>query len=114
MCKASTAELPDFADMGIKVAYIKNQIVCLQINQVYAQLSQKWQNSEQFRTKCCVLKIVATLTLASTDVFLIKMWQESYNRRESWVFEKKIVGKWVKILRHQVIIIENRRSLLLQ
>ena len=31
-------------------------------------------NCEQFPTKCCV-KIAATLTLASTDVFLIKMCQ---------------------------------------
>ena len=28
--------------MGIKVAYIKSQIVCLQINQVYAIVT-KWQ-----------------------------------------------------------------------
>ena len=59
--------------MGIKVAYIKYQIVCLQINQVYTIVT-KWHYCEQFRTKCCV-KIVATLALATTDVFLIKMLQ---------------------------------------
>ena len=71
--------------MGTKVAYIRSRIVCLQINQVYAIVTNvTMTNCEQCRTKCCA-KIAATLTLASTDVFLIKMWQKSYNRRESWV-----------------------------
>ena len=46
---------------------------------------QKMANCEQFRKQCCV-KTAGVLTLASTHVFLIKMCQESYNRRESWVF----------------------------
>ena len=90
--------------MGIKVAFIKSQI---------ARNCHKITNCEQFRTKCSA-KIAAIWTLASTDVFLIKMWQESYDRRESWVFEKKFFRKWVEILWHQVIIIYNRRSLLYQ
>ncbi len=58
-------------------------------------------NCEQFRTKCSA-KIAATLTLASTDVFLIKMWEESYNRRESWLFKNIFfVGKWVDTLWRQ-------------
>ena len=33
-------------------------------------------SSEQFQAKCCV-KIVTTLTLATTDVVLIKMLQQA-------------------------------------
>ncbi len=73
----------------------------------------KMTNCEQFRTKCCV-KISATLTLASTHVFLIRMCQECYNRRESWVFYFFPRVKWVEILWRQFIIIENRRNLLYQ
>ncbi len=69
--------------MGIEVAY-KSQN-CLFTNQ--SSIRNCHKSCEQFLTKCCCCaKIAATLTLASTDIFLIKMWQESYNRRESWVF----------------------------
>ena len=68
--------------MGIKVAYIKYKIRCLQINQVYAIVT-KWRIVNNFEKKCCV-KTAATLTLASTQchVSLIKMCQECYNRRD--------------------------------
>ena len=52
---------------------------------------------EQYWAKCCV-KIVTKLILATTDVFLIKMWQECYNRRESWVcyfFRRKMRWNFV-------------------
>ncbi len=63
-------------------------------NQSGVRNCYKITNCEQFRTKCCV-KIAATLRLATTDVYLIRMCQKCYNRRESWVFVKTIVGKWV-------------------
>ncbi len=69
--------------MGINVAKIKYQIVCLQINQAYAIVT-KWQILNNFEQNA--VKKPAILTLATSDVFLVKMWQECYNRRESWVF----------------------------
>ncbi len=56
---------------------------CLFTNQSSMRNCHKMTNCEQFRTKCSA-KIAVTwaLGLASTDVFLIKMWQESYNRRD--------------------------------
>ena len=54
-------------------------------NQSGVHNCRKMTNYEQFWTKWCV-KIAATLTLAPTDVFLIKMCQACYNSRESWVF----------------------------
>ena len=59
--------------MGIKIAYIKDKIRCF--CQSGIRNCHKVPNCEQFRTKCCV-KISATLKLASTHVFLIKMCQE--------------------------------------
>ena len=55
--------------MGIKVAYIKYKRLCLQINRVYA-IVRKWKIEKQFQTKYCV-KLAATLTLASTNVFFL-------------------------------------------
>ena len=51
----------------------------------YTQLSQNDAIANNLEQKCCV-QTAATLTLASTHVFLIKMCQECYNRRESRVF----------------------------
>ncbi len=65
-------------NLGIKVAYIKSQIYFVYKSIKCTQLSQNDKNCEQYQTKCCV-EIAATLTLATIDVFLIKMCQECYN-----------------------------------
>ncbi len=77
----STTELPDFLMNGHKnsVYQVQNKLFT---NHSGIRNCHKMTNCEQFRTKCCV-KISATLTLASTHVFLIKMCQECYNRSES-------------------------------
>ena len=91
----STTELSDLLMNGRKssIYQVSNSLFT---NQSSIRNCHKMTICEQYRAKCCV-QTAATLTLASTDVFLIKMWQESYNRMESWVFEKNIffVGKWV-------------------
>ena len=62
----------------LKVAYISTyKIRCLQIN-ACARNCHERTNSDNFRTKCCV-KIVATL--ATTDVFLMKIWQKWHTWR---------------------------------
>ena len=73
--------------MGIKVAYIKSQMVCLQINQVYAIF-----------TKLQIVnnKIAATLTLASTECLFDKnVTRKLQQERILSVLKKlkKIVGK---------------------
>ncbi len=67
----STTELSDSLMNGHKssVYQVPNSLFT---NQSSLRNCHKMTNCEQFRTKCCV-KIAATLTLASTDVFLIKM-----------------------------------------
>ena len=66
-----TAELSDLLMNGHKSSVYQVQNT-LFTNQSGIRNCHKMTNCEQFRTKCCV-KIVATLTLATTDVFLIKM-----------------------------------------
>ena len=53
-------------------------------------------NCEQLRTKCCI-KIAATLTLGSTDVFLIKRGQKCYTGANPKCSEKYFVEKLVEI-----------------
>ncbi len=79
-----TAELSDLLINGHKSSIYQVQNT-LFTNQSSVHNCHKMTNCEQFRTNCCV-KIAATLTLANTFVFLIKMWQECYNGRENWVF----------------------------
>ncbi len=80
----STTELSDLRMNGHKnsVHHVQNTLFTSQSGICNCH---KMTNCEQFKTKCCV-KISATLTLASTHVFLIKMCQDCYNRRESRVF----------------------------
>ncbi len=77
----STTELSDLLMNGHKNSVYQ---VHSKLFTIYSGIRNchKMTNCEQFRTKCCV-KISATLTLASTHVFLSKMCQECYNRRES-------------------------------
>ncbi len=80
--------LPQSSDLlmnGHKSSVYQVSKYSLFTNQSSTRNCHKMTNCEQFRAKCYV-KIVATLTLATTDVFLIKIWQECYNSRESWVF----------------------------
>ncbi len=76
-----TTELPDLLMNGHKnsVYQVHNKLFTIHSG---IRNCHKMTNCDQFRTKCCV-KISATLTLASTHVFLLKMCQECYNRRES-------------------------------
>ncbi len=69
--------------MAIKLAYIKYKRVCLQINRVYT-IVRKWLIVNNFE-QCCG-KLVATLTIDTTDIFLITIWQKWYNGREPWMF----------------------------
>ncbi len=77
----STTELADLLMNGHKNSIYQVQNTLL-TNQSSLYNCHKMTNyCEQYRTNCCV-KISATLTLASTHVFLIKMCQKCYNRIE--------------------------------
>ncbi len=114
--KLSTAELSDLLMNGHKriVCQVPNNLFT---NELSVRNCHKITNCERFRTKCCV-KIAATLTLASTEVFLTKnkKYDKNVTKRGNPEGSKNIffVGKWVESLWRQVIIIKNRRSLLYQ
>ncbi len=103
--------------MGIKVAYIKSQIVCLQINQVYSIVT-KWQIVNNIEQKCYV-KTAATLALASTDhrCLLDKNVTRILPQEGILSVLKKIFFSSQNELKicewRHVIIIGNRRSLLI-
>ncbi len=110
----STTELPDLLMNGHKNSIYQVQNL-LFTNQSGIRNCHKMTNCEQFQTKCCV-KISATLTLPSLRLTCLfdknvprMLQQEGILSVLKNIFSRV---KWVAILLRQVIIIENRRSLL--
>ncbi len=58
---------------GKRIHQVHQVLNTLFTNESSVRNCHKMTNCEQFRTKCYV-KTAATSTLATTDVFLIKIW----------------------------------------
>ena len=90
---------------GIKMVYFYQYQVPIPLftNQSTIRICPKMIILNNFEHNAMLhMKIAATLTLYTNDIFLIKMWQEYYIGRETWTFSH---GKWVEISWLYVIII---------
>ncbi len=114
-CEASDLPLSHLTCwwMGIKIAYIKYTISCLQFIQVYAIVInyKLWTISNKMLCKN-ISKINISFHTCLFDKNVPRMLQQEGILSVLKILFSRV--KWVEILWRQVIIIENQRSLLYQ